>query len=137
MATSTKPTVRMYMDRQTHAISADEDVLSALGRLIKEGVTGVPVVDTQGHVIGRLSEYECLRLLAEGQGGERPHGTVRDFMSTEFTAVPPTMDIYYVAGMFLANPSHRRYVVVDADQLVGVITRKDILKAVNLGLGGA
>lgn len=88
MTATTKPTVRMYMDRQTHAISPDEDILSALGRLIKEGVTGVPVIDAQGHLIGRLSEYECLRLLAEGQGGERPHGTVRDFMSTEFTSVP-------------------------------------------------
>ena len=137
MTATTKPTVRMYMDRQTHAISPDEDILSALGRLIKEGVTGVPVIDAQGHLIGRLSEYECLRLLAEGQGGERPHGTVRDFMSTEFTSVPPTINIYYVAGMFLANPNHRRYAVVEGGQLVGVITRKDILKAVNLGLSGA
>lgn len=137
MTATTKPTVRMYMNHQTHANSPDEDILSALGRLTKEGVTGVPVVDAQGHLIGRLSEYDCPRLLAEGQGGEQPHGTVRDFMSNEFTTVPPTMDIYYVAGMFLANPSHRRYAVVEGSQLVGVITRKNILKAVKLGLSGA
>lgn len=123
MTATTKPTVWMYMDHQTHAISPDEDILSALGRLIKEGVTGVPVVDAQGHLIGRLSEYDCPRLLAEGQGGEQPHGRARDFMSNEFTTVPPTMDIHYVAGMFLANPSHRRYAVVEGSRLVGVITR--------------
>ena len=50
MTATTKPTVRMYMDRQTHAISPDEDILSALGRLIKEGVPGVPVIDAQGHL---------------------------------------------------------------------------------------
>ncbi len=136
MVTTTKPTVRMYMDRETHALSPDDDILAAVGRLIDERVTGMPVVDAQGHVIGRLSEYECLQLLATGQAGERARGTVRDFMSTEFTAVPSTMDIYYVAGMFLADPRHRRFVVVDGGQLVGVITRKDILRAVRTGLTG-
>jgi CBS domain-containing protein len=126
----------MYMDRETHALSPDDDILAAVGRLIDERVTGMPVVDAQGHVIGRLSEYECLQLLAAGQAGERASGTVRDFMSTEFTAVPSTMDIYYVAGMFLAEPRHRRFLVVDGGQLVGVITRKDILRAVRSGLTG-
>jgi CBS domain-containing protein len=57
-------------------------------------------------------------------------------MTTQFTAVPSTMDIYYVAGMFLADPRHRRFVVVDGGQLVGVITRKDILRAIRTGLAG-
>ena len=130
------PTVRMYMDRDTHVLSADDDILVAVGRLIDEGVTGAPVVDDQGHVIGELSEFDCLRLLAAGSGGERAHGHVRDFMSTEFTAVPPTMDVYYVAGMFLRDPAHRRFIVIEGQQLVGVITRKDILRAVRAGLTG-
>jgi CBS domain-containing protein len=133
---STKPTVRSYMDRETHALSVDDDILAAVGRLIDEGVTGAPVVDEQGNVAGVLSEYDCLRLLAEGSGGERASGSVRDFMSTEFTAVPSTMDVYYVAGMFLADPAHRRFVVIDGGRLVGVVTRKDILRAVRTGLSG-
>ncbi len=87
------PTVRMYMDRETHALSGDDDILVAVGRLIDEGVTGAPVVDDYGHVAGELSEYDCLRLLAAGSGGERARGLVRDFMATEFTAVRPTMDV--------------------------------------------
>jgi len=130
------PTVRMYMDTETHALSADDDILVALRHLLDEGVTGAPVVDDQGNVVGKLSEYDCLRLLAEGRGGDMPHGRVRDFMATTFTTVPPTMDVYYVAGMFLNDPTHRRFMVMEGQRLVGVVTRKDILRAVQAGLKG-
>jgi CBS domain-containing protein len=128
------PTVRMYMDTETHVMSADDDILVAVRRLVDKGVTGAPVVDDQGHVVGNLSEYDCLRLLAEGRGGDMPRGRVRDFMATTFTAVPPNMDVYYVAGMFLTDPANRRFMVMEGQRLVGVVTRKDILRAVQAGL---
>lgn len=128
------PTVRMYMDTETHVLSADDDILVAVRRLLDEGVTGAPVVDDQGHVVGILSEYDCLQLLAEGRGGDMPRGSVRDFMAATFTAVPPNMDVYYVAGMFLTDPANRRFMVMEGQRLVGVVTRKDILRAVQAGL---
>lgn len=131
---STAPTVRTYMDTDTHALSVDDDIRDAVRRLIDEGVTGAPVVDAAGRVVGMLSEFDCLRLLAEGSHGDLARGTVRDFMSAGFTSVPPTMDVYYVAGLFLKDPATRRFVVTEGDHLLGVITRKDILRAVQAGL---
>ena len=127
-------TVRDYMDSATHTLSPGDDIFFAVGRLIDEGVTGAPVVDDAGRVIGMFSEYDCLRLLAEGSGGDAPRGRVRDFMATAFTAVQPTMDVYYVAGMFLREPMRRRFMVLEGQRLIGVITRKDILRAVRDGL---
>lgn len=126
MQTHSIPTVRMYMDTDTHALSADDDILFALCRLIDEGVTSAPVIDGEGRVVGMLSEYECLRLLAEGSGGEKARGQVRDFMLATFTAVPPTMDVYYVAGMFLNEPLRRRFVVMEGQRLVGEIGRAHV-----------
>ncbi len=128
------PTVDNYMDRTTHALSADDDILVAVRRLIEEGVTDAPVLDGEGRLVGMLSEYDCLRLLAEGRDGKQPSGPVRDFMSTNVTRVTRDRDVYFVAGMFLAEPAQRRFVVVDDDDLVGVVTRKDILRAVRAGL---
>jgi predicted transcriptional regulator len=128
------PTVREYMDTRRLILSPDDDILLAVRRLIDEGVTGAPVADHAGTIIGELSEYECLRLVAEGHAGEVPRGQVEDFMATEFTAVPPTMDIYYVAGMFLRDRAHRRFMVMDGREFLGVVTRKDILRAVHAGL---
>ena len=127
-------TVRNYMNSTTRTLSPEDDIFVAMGRLIDEGITGAPVVDDAGRVIGMLSEYDCLRLLAEGSGGDAPRGHVRDFMATAFTAVQPTMDVYYVAGIFLREPMRRRFVVLEGERLVGVITRKDILRAVRDGL---
>jgi predicted transcriptional regulator len=137
MQIPTIPTVRTYMDTETHALSASDDILVALCRLIDEGVTGAPVVDDEARVVGMLTEFECLRLLAEGSGGDTPRGRVSNFMATTFTAVPPTMDVYYAAGMFLNEPTRRRFVVMEGQRLVGVVTRKDILRAVRAGLKGS
>jgi CBS domain-containing protein len=128
------PTVRTYMDAASHALSVGDDIVVAVRRLIDEGVTSAPVVDDRGQVVGELSEYDCLRLLAEGHGGEVPRGRVGDFMTTTFTAVPPTMDVYYAAGMFLRDPTRRRFLVMEGPRLLGVVTRKDILRAVQAGL---
>lgn len=130
------PIVETYMDRDTHALAAGDDILLAVRRLIDEGVTDAPVMDEQGLLAGMLSEYDCLRLLAEGRDGDPPRGPVREFMSRSFTRVPPAMDVYFVAGMFLAEPTQRRFAVVDDGDLVGVVTRKDILRAVRAGLEG-
>lgn len=128
------PTVEMYMDAETHALSAGDDILVAVRRLIEEGVTDAPVLDDKGRLVGMLSEYDCLRLLAEGRDGNQPRGPVGEFMSKSITRVPPAMDVYFVAGMFLAEPTQRRFVVTDNGKLMGVVTRKDILRAVRAGL---
>ena len=122
------------MDTETHALSAADDILVAVQHLIDEGVTDAPVLDEGGRLAGMLSEYDCLRLLSKGHGGEHPRGLVREFMSQNVTTVPPTMDLYFVAGIFLAEPAQRRLIVMEGEQLVGVVTRKDVLRAVRAGL---
>lgn len=131
------PTVRTFMDTETHALHVDDDMVEAVGRLIDEGVTGAPVVDDGGHLVGLLTELECLRLLARGTAtADVPQGAVGDFMRTDVRTVTPDMDVYYVAGAFLADQTTRRFPVVEGSRLVGVITRKDILRAVQRGLAG-
>ena len=125
------PTVRTFMDTETHALHAHDDIYEAVRALIDAGITGSPVVDDAGHLVGMISEYECLRLLTAGTADANiPAGRVSDFMLPSFRSVSPDMDVYYVAGLFLAEPQTRRFPVVEGARLVGVITRKDILRAV-------
>lgn len=125
------PTVRTFMDTDTHALRERDDIYQALRTMIDAGVTGAPVVDDQGHLVGMLSEFECLRLLTVGTAeADVPAGSVAEFMLRTFRTVSPDMDVYYVAGLFLADSATRRFPVCEGSRLVGVITRKDILRAV-------
>lgn len=122
-------TVREVMDTETHAIQASEPVIEAVRLLIRDGVTGAPVVDDTGSVVGMITECECLQLLTGLEGGDVPGGTVGDHM-VEARIVEPEMDIHYVAGLFRKGSS-RRAAVVGGGRLLGVVTRKDILRALD------
>ncbi len=123
------PTVGDCMDHKVHTVTTKTDIRVAIGGLLKHHVTGAPVVDEVGRVVGMLTERDCLRLITLGADGEIPSGTVAEFMTTELTTVPPDMDIYFAAGLFL-NHHFRRLPVVEDGKLVGAITRFDLLRAI-------
>lgn len=124
------PVVREYMDRHVQTIPPDMDIIEAVDFLLEKRVTGALVADKTGKLIGILTETDCLRLLTHGdERAEAPHGKVKDFMTAEVQAIPPSMDIYYCAGRFMKVP-FRRFAVVEDGRLVGAITRFDLLRAV-------
>jgi CBS domain-containing protein len=125
-------TVGEFMDTRPIAVKPEQDIHDALRYLLAHKVTGAPVVDAEGRPLGILGERDCLRLLTEGDEAHLPEGKVRDFLRTDFQAVPPGMNIYYAAGLFLndRNWGHRRFLVVEDGKLVGVLTRYDVLRAV-------
>ena len=124
------PTIREYMDTVVHTLSPDTDILEAVNSLLDARVTGAPVVDADGQVIGMFTEKDCLKLLAHGDDRASPaRGKVADFMSSEVRSVRSGMNIYFVAGMFL-NDNVRRFPVIDDGRLVGAVTRFDILRAI-------
>ena len=125
------PTVREFMDRHVQTISPESDIMEAVDFLLEKRVTGALVANSKGELVGILTEKDCLRLLTHGdRRAEAPRGNVKDFMTREVQSIPPTMDIYYCAGLFM-NVSFRRFPVVENGRLVGAITRFDLLRAVH------
>ena len=122
------------MDRRTLALPPQASMREAVDFLLDNHVTGAAVVDLTGAVIGIVTAKDCLRLLTTGIDGEIPvDGTVADFMTTDVVTIPPEMDVYYAAGIFLAN-TFRRLPVVENGRLVGAITRYDILRVIQTRL---
>lgn len=123
------PIVRDFMDTVVPTVRPEMPILEAVDFLLEKHVTGAPVVDGEGNVIGMLTEKDCLRLLSSGVDGERPKGIVKDFMTTHTDWVSPEMNVYFVAGLFL-GANYRRFPVVEKGKLVGAITRFDILRSI-------
>ena len=127
MATGFK--VEDYMARQLVTVGPHTGVAEAIGLLLKHKISGMPVVDEQGKLVGVLSERDCLKPLVDAQYFERPTTHVDELMSTEVSTVGPETGIMEVAEMFLNN-RYRRFPVVENGQLVGQISRRDVLRAV-------
>lgn len=127
------PLVREYMDHFVAGLRPDMDIFDAVEFLLERRVTGAPVTDAAGRLVGILSEKDCLRLLAEGQAGQRPDGRVADFMTRDVVTVTPDMNVYFAAGIFLRG-QFRRLPVIEDGRVVGAITRFDILRAIKARL---
>lgn len=130
------PVVRDYMDRHPATLLPETDILDAVGLLLEKRVTGAPVVDKSGKLLGILTEKDCLRLVAVGVEGKLPRGNVASFMSPNPETISPDMDVYFAAGLFLKR-DFRRFLVVEDGRLVGAITRFDILRVIRANLAMA
>lgn len=130
------PVVRDHMDKRVATLRPETAILDAVGFLLEKQVTGAPVVDKSGRLLGILTEKDCLRLVAAGVGGDLPRGMVADIMTPNPETIPPDMDVYYAAGLFLTRP-YRRFPVVENGKLVGAITRFDILRVIRANLMSA
>jgi CBS domain-containing protein len=124
------PVVRDYMDTVVVTVSPDMAIMDCVQTLLEKKVTGAPVLGADGTLVGIVTAKDCLKILSMGQNAQRPEGTVQDFMTKDLITVPPTMNIYFAAGLFIGH-AFRRLPVVDNGQLVGGITRFDILRAIS------
>ncbi len=122
------PSVADFMASHLFTLSPDADIHDAVNFLLENKISGAPVVEG-GHLVGMLSEKDCLRLLTVGAEHSAADGRVSDFMTRDVTTIRPDMNIYFAAGIFLQKPI-RRIPVVDDGVLLGQISRRDVLRAI-------
>ena len=107
----------------------DEHVVRVIDRLIKERISGAPVVDEEHRLLGMISEMDCLRALMSGAyDGERlqPQLYVRDLMTTECITVEKQTNIFKMVELFDKH-SIRRLPVLEDGIVIGQVSRRDIL----------
>ena len=126
---SIKPIVKNYMTTQLITLKKEMDVYFAIGLLLKNKISGAPVIDDDNNLLGILSERDCLRIFANDSFYDMPGGSVNNFMTKAVSTVKPNNDLFSVAAIFLKN-NFRRIPVVENSKLVGQISRRDVLYAI-------
>lgn len=120
-----------YMTRDVYTLSPDLSIADAMDMFLEKKISGAPVVDEKGKIIGILSEIDCMRILVDEAYFNLPHGkiTVANYMSDGVSTLQDTMDVLDCAQKFLAT-NFRRFPVVDVNgKLVGTISRRDVMRA--------
>ena len=123
------PVVKNYMITRLINLTRDMDVYFAIGLLLKNRISGAPVIDNNNSLVGILSEKDCLRIFANGSFYDMPGGPVSKFMTDVVSTVKPNSDLFLVADVFLQH-NFRRMPVVKGKKLVGQISRRDVLRAI-------
>ncbi len=121
-------TVRDYMARDLITFTADMEILQAIHALVEHRISGAPVVDDQGDLIGMLSEQDCMEVALNAAYHGEWGGKVSEYMNHDVSTIDADASIADVAAMFM-NALYRRYPVVDGNRLVGQISRRDVLRA--------
>ena len=107
----------------------DMDSLSAVRMLLRHGISGAPVVDESNRYLGVFSEKTSMRFLLRLTYEDLPSSDVRSFMNTDLNrTIGEELDLLSIVEVFLQTP-YRRLPVLDGDQLIGQISRRDVLTA--------
>lgn len=121
--------VKDYMAHHLVTFSPEMDILEAVHLLLTKRISGAPVVDKLGNIVGLLSEKDCLAIALRTSYFEERAGKVEEFMTRNVKTVSADASMVDIAKLFIES-NYRRYPVVDEDgRLVGQVSRRDVLKA--------
>ena len=104
------------------------DVFDAIGQLIKHKISGAPVLDESKQFVGVFSEKCCMRVLVEATYEQLPTTELFAFMDAAPRTVTEETDLLSIAQIFM-NTDARRLPVLRGKELVGQISRRDVLRA--------
>ena len=107
--------------------SPEMDVCEAMDLLLQHRISGLPVVDDAGNLVGILSEKDCLPVLIDAVYENMPSMKVGKLMTEPKRTIPPDLDFLAIARIFI-NEHYRRLPVVDGRRLLGQISRCDLLR---------
>lgn len=118
---------RDVMSTDVISVKRDTPILEAVEVLVKNNISGMPVVRDDTTLAGILSEKDAIILFYEAQ--QAGHKKVRDFMTVPAVAFEEDESLLEVCD-FLAKNIFRRVPITSKGKLVGIISVRDVLDSV-------
>ena len=119
---------RDIMTTRLITLSAEMDVFAGIDLLVRNKISGAPVVDKNRRLLGVFSEKSCMRVLVDAAYDGLPTNQIGKFMDEEPDTITPDTQLLSIAQIFLDTP-RRRLPVIEDGKLVGQVSRRDVIKA--------
>jgi len=117
--------VKSIMENTASIVHIDTHIFVAMNLMVKEGLSGMAVIDEGEKLIGFISEKDILKLLISGEPADRH--TVANYMVTDVKSFSPDDSAMDVCQFFLENPVYVVPIVDKDNKYQGVVRRRDII----------
>lgn len=121
-------TVADYMATDLVTVGPEVEIIKAMRILLENDVSGAPVVDAEGRLVGVLSSRDCMRVAFNASYHQEWGGSVAEFMSATVETIDAATDVVVASQRFM-DSRYRRFPVLRNGRLIGQISRQDILRA--------
>ena len=122
-----RPRIRDIMATALVTLTPEMEINRAAAILLERGISGAPVLDSHGGLVGILSKKDCLRAALHASYYRDWGGQVSKYMTADPHTLDADLDIVEAAEAFLGS-SYRRFPVLSGGALVGQVSRADILR---------
>lgn len=117
------------MTRSVISVPGSATIDVAIGLLVQKNLTGLPVVDESGKLVGIISEYDVLNLFPVDGTKSFPIEPCEKYMTPKVRTIQKDASLEIAVKIFQAT-SIRRLIVMDGDQLAGVLSRRDLVRCI-------
>ena len=124
-AYTTDAPVTEVMSRRVTCVRPEMDAAEARGRILERGVSGAPVVDHWGRVVGMLSRSDLVEHEVTSEAGLR---RVEDIMMPLVFSLPPEATVAQAAALMAYEGVHRIVIVDRGGYLVGLVSSLDVAR---------
>ena len=119
-----------YMTKKLITFKPEQSLMETMETLVRNEITGGPVVNNDNELVGMISESDCMKHLSDSRYYNLPMGSesVERHMSNIVETIDANASIFFAAEQF--HKSHyKRFTVMNDGKLVGQISQHDILVA--------
>jgi CBS domain-containing protein len=120
--------VRDFMMSDVVTVTPDTEITRVVRILIEKDISGLVVVEPGSKVVGIVTERDCIATMTPSGYFDQLGGPISDFMSAPVATVDPDDNLVDVA-VRLTESKYRRFPVVEDGRLIGIIARRDVLRA--------
>ena len=124
------PKVKDILNKKVIAFQPDFSTLDVIKGFNEYRISSAPVINENNEVVGFISEGDSIKCMGNCLFyDESRNRTVGDIMTKEVAVADPNWDLFELENFFVSKHIRTAPVVDSDNHLVGIVTRRDALKA--------